>query len=160
MFIKDFVLWDGSGATNNTFLGSVVCRRLKPNSDVTLGGWVPSTGVSGFPLLAKDAVNDATYMSADDAPPAAMEYGFTNLPPDITSVRGLVMVGRMRKIDGGDGNVQMSLISNGNVGSGADRPITTIFTYWYDISQLDPDTGLPWTPFAVDNMTGRVDRTT
>lgn len=102
---------------------------------------------------------DLSYMSANSTPPAAMEYGFDNLPADVTSVRGLLVVGRMRKVDGGDGNVQMSLISNGDVGNGANRPITTTFSYWYDVSQLDPDTGLPWTPLAVNNMTGRINRT-
>lgn len=284
--LKDMVIWDGSGATNNTFFGTVSCRRIVPDSDVTLGGWLTSGGTTGYDLLADErpanvftasgnldpdgtenirinntyyrptvgsvdagapagtsanpwlvalgvdaaaslvnlfnAINgtgtpgvtystaltahptvtakgysatqilitsndgvttsyvcsetmanaswasgtmsligpqDLSYLSADDTPPAAMEYGFENLPPDITSVRGLVMVGRMRKVDGGDGNVQMSLLSNGDAFNGTDRPLTTTMTYFFDISQLDPDTGLPWTPLAVDNMTGRVNRT-
>lgn len=286
VYVKDLVIWDDSGATNNNFFGTVSCRRITPDADTTLGGWVPSAGSTGYDLLADTspaniftasaqldsdgteniridntyyrpvtgsvdagspagtsanpwlfalgvdaaeslqnffaAINDTgtpgttystgltahptvtakgvdatkvlitsndgitatytcsetmanaawasstmslvgpqdlSYLSADDSPPAAMEFGFQNLPPDITSVRGLVMVGRMRKIDGGDGNVQMSLISNAAAANGADRPLTTTPTYWFDISQLDPDTGLPWSPFAVDNMTGRVNRT-
>lgn len=286
LILKDMVIWDGSGATNNNFFGTVSCRRIVPDSDVTLGGWLPSGGTTGYDLLADkrpanvftatgnldpdgteniridntyyrptvgsvdagapagtsanpwlfalgvdaaasianffNAINgtgtpgttystaltphptvtakgfsptqliitsndgatntyvctetmanaswasgtmkvvgpqDLSYLSADDTPPAAMEFGFENLPPDITSVRGLVVVGRMRKVDGGDGNVQMSLISNGDAFDGVDRPLTTTMTYYFDVSQLDPDTGLPWSPFAVDNMTGRVNRT-
>lgn len=284
--VKDMVIWDSSGATNNNFFGTVSCRRIVPDADVTLGGWLTSGGTTGYDLLADvrpaniftasgnldpdgaeniridntyyrptagsvdagapagtsanpwlvalgvdaaasienlfEAINgvgtpgatystaltphptvtakgysatqilitsndgvtttyvcsetmanaawssgtmsligpqDLSYLSADDTPPAAMEYGFQNLPPDITSVRGLIMVGRMRKVDGGDGNVQMSLISNAVADDGADRPLTTTMSYYFDVSQLDPDTGLPWSPFAVDNMTGRVNRT-
>lgn len=286
IYVKDLIIWDDSGATDNTFFGTVSCIRLTPNSDITLGGWTLSGGTTGYDLLADtrpanvftatgqldpdgtefiridniyyrpttgsvdagspagtsanpwrvalgvdaaasllnlfQAINgtgtpgttystaltvhptvtgkgysatqllitsndgvtktyecdesmaqaswasssmtligpqDLSYMSADDTPPAAMEFGFTDLPPDVTSVRGLVVVGRMKKIDGGDGNVQMSLISNGSAFDGADRPLTTTDTYWYDISQLDPDTGLPWSPLAVNNMTGRINRT-
>lgn len=286
MYVKHLIIWDDTGATDNNFFGTVSTIRLRPNSDITLGGWATSAGTTGYDLLADtapanvftatgqltpdasnniridntyyrpttgsvdagapagtsanpwlvalgadaaesienlfNAINatgvagttystaltvhptvsakgfsatqvlitsndgmtktyvctetmanaswgsstmgligpqDLSYMSADDTPPAAMEFGFDDLPPDITSVRGLVVVGRMKKIDGGDGNVQMSLISNGAAFDGADRPLTTADTYWFDISQLDPDTGLPWSPLAVNNMTGRVNRT-
>lgn len=158
-YMKDFVIWDDSGTRNNDFMGTVICRRFKPNSDVTLGGWTLSTGASGFALLAKDAVDDATYLSADDTPPAPMQYGMENLPPDVTSVRAIVSVVRGRKIDGGDANLQVSLISNGDLDNGADRPITTAFTYYFDVSELSPDTAAPWTPVEFDAMTTQVNRT-
>lgn len=158
-YMKDFIIRDDSGATNNTWLGTVQCIRRKPTADVTLGGWLPSTGSTGFDLLAKDAVNDTTYLSGDDTPPAAMQYQLADLPADTTSVRGLVTVVRARKVDGGDANIQVSMISNGDVGSGADRPITTAFTYYYDVNQISPDTGLPWTPEEFNDSTSEIDRT-
>lgn len=160
MGVKDLVIWDDTGTQNNDFMGTVICRRFKPNADVTLGDWVPSTGAVGFSLLAKDAPNDATYLSADDSAPAAMQYGVENLPIDVTSVRGIIAVVRARKIDGGDANLQTALISNGDTDNGADRPITTTFTYYFDISELSPDTAAPWTPVEFDAMTASVDRTT
>lgn len=157
--VKDLVIWDDTGTQNNDFVGAVVCRRFKPNADVSLGGWVPSTGSSGVPLLAKDAPNDATYLSAATPPPALMEYGVENLPIEVTSVRAIVTVVRARKIDGGDGNLQTALISGGDADDGADRPITPTFAYWFDISELSPDTAAPWTPVEFDAMTATVDRT-
>jgi hypothetical protein len=157
--VKDLVIWDSSGSRNNTFAGSVVVRRKAPNSDITLGGWVPSTGSTGVPLLAKTTPNDATYLSADDTPPAPMSYTLENLPDDVTSVRGIVSVVRARKIDGGDANLQVSLLSGGDADPGADRPITTTFTYWYDISETDPDTGNAWTPSSFDAADVKIDRT-
>lgn len=157
--IKDAVYWDGTGTENNDVLGTVIVGRLKPTSDVTLGGWLPSTGSTGFDLLAKDAPNDTTYLSADDTPPAQMEYHFEDLPPDVTSVKAVLTVGRMRKIDGGDANVQMSLISNGDTDLGADRPVTSAFSYWFDVSELSPDTAAPWNPIELNNTTAAIDRT-
>lgn len=159
LYVKDLVLWDGSGTRNNDFMGTVICRRFKPNADVTLGGWTLSTGASGFALLAKDAVDDTTYAIADDTPPAPMQFGMENLPPDVTSVRAVIPVIRARKIDGGDANLQTALISAGDFDNGADRPITTAFTYYYDVSELSPDTAAPWTPVEFDAMTTQVDRT-
>lgn len=159
LYFKDLVVWDDTGATNNNFFGTVQCLRRKPVEDVTLGGWVPSTGLTGYDLLAKDAVNDSTYLSGDDAPPAAMEYELEDLPLDTTSVRGIVTVVRARKVDGGDANLQVSMLSNGQADSGADRPITTAYAYYFDISQLNPDTGLPWTPQEFDDATSEIDRT-
>lgn len=157
--VKDMVIWDSSGSRNNTFAGSVVVRRKPPAADVTLGGWIPSTGTTGVPLLAKTAVNDSTYLSADDTPPAAMRYTLENLPAEVTSVRGIISVVRARKIDGGDANLQTTLFSGVSSDPGVDRPITTTFTYWYDISETDPATGNAWTPTSFDAAEIEIDRT-
>jgi hypothetical protein len=159
MYFKDYGIWDSTGTENNTVAGTVIVSRRKPNADVTLGGWLPSTGSTGYNLLAKDAVDDATYLSADDTPPAAMQYTFTDIDSDVTSIRAIMSVARMRKTDGGDGNVQMSLISDSTPDAGADRPITSAFAWWYDISEISPDTTDPWTPTEFNDVVGEVDRT-
>lgn len=161
MYMKDYGVWDENGTENNTVQGTVLVGRIKPDADVTLGDWVPSTGSTGYNLLAKDAVDDTTYLSGDDAPPAAMQFNFEAIDPDATSVRAVMSVGRMRKIDGGDATVQMSVSPNGtDWDDGADRPITSAFTYWYDISEVSPDTTDPWTPTELNNIVGQVNRTT
>lgn len=159
-WIKDFVIWDDSGTQNNDVMGTVIVRRLEPLADVTLGGWDPSTGTTGVPLLAKTGVNDATYLSADDTPPAAMKFTLEDLPADVTSVRALITVARARKVDGGDANLQIALSPNDiNWDNGADRPITTAFSYYFDVSELDPLTSAPWTPLSVNDAIIRADRT-
>lgn len=160
VWFKDLIIWDSTGTQNNTVMGTVIVRRLQPDSDDTLGGWSPSTGSTGFNLLAKDTPDDSTFLSADDTPPSPMIFNVDNLPPDITSVRALLPVVRMRKIDGGDANVQNALSPDGtNWDSGADRPITSAFSYYFDVSELDPATGFAWNPIAVDDVLLRIDRT-
>jgi hypothetical protein len=159
MYIKDLVVWNTAGAYNNDFLGSVFVVNLVPDGDVALN-WAPSTGSTGWNLLDNSPPLDATqYISADNTPPDAYVCTLTNLPPDITSVRGVMTVQRSRKIDGGDGNLQVSVISGSDEQAGADRPVTTAFTYWFDIFEEDPATGAPWTPTAVDAMNLKIDRT-
>lgn len=158
-YIKDLVIWNLNGSVNNTFFGTVFVTPITPTSDTSLN-WTPSTGSTGFNLIDETPPNDDTdYISAADPPPAAAQFGMSNLPADVTSVRALMTMVRARKTDGGDGNLQVSLISNGATGNGANRAITSAYTYWYDIFETDPATASTWTPTAVDAVTLKINRT-
>lgn len=158
-YYKDLVIWDGSGVQNNDFLGSVIVLNLAPAADVALN-WNLVGGASGFSILDNVPPNDAQYIEAINPPPAAYVCDLADLPPDVTSVKALMTVVRAQKSDGGDGTLQVSLLSGGDTDLGADRSITTTMTYWRDISELDPDTAAPWTPAAVDAAQMQIDRTT
>tara|TARA_B100000678_G_scaffold289414_1_gene299912 strand:- start:12356 stop:13384 length:1029 start_codon:yes stop_codon:yes gene_type:complete len=158
IFYKDFVIWDGQGSENNDFFGNVQVYMLDLVSDIVMP-WTPSTGTTGWNLLDESPANDADYISADDTPPAACQFGLSDLPEDVTSIRGIKTFIRARKTDGGDGNLQVSMNSDGTDGNGNDRPITTIYTYWTDVFPLDPATDLPWTRFAVNEASIKVSRT-
>ena len=160
VYVKDFVVWDSTGSQNNTLAGTVVVRTLLPDGDQTLGGWTTSTGLTGFDLINETSPNDSDYIQAGDPPPAASEFTLEDLPPDITSVRAVLPVVRARKTDGGDGRIQSAVTADGvNYDSGADRPVTTAFTYYFDVSEIDPADSNPWTPIDVDAMRLRIDRT-
>lgn len=156
-FVKDVVFWDTTGSQNNDFLGSVAVYALRPESDNSFN-WTASSGSTGFNLINEAPPVDAGFISASDALPAASTFNLENLPPDIVSVKGLIPVARARKIDGGDGNLQMGLVGT-LTDLGADKPITTAFTYHWDVSELSPDTGAPWTPVEVDAVKLQVNRT-
>jgi len=159
-FLKDFCIGNGAGSVNNGHPGTVIVNDLLPNADVTLGGWTTSTGSTGFNLLNEVPPDDARFISADDSPPAPSEFQFTDLPADVTSVRALISIVRARKVDGGDGNLQVSLSPNGtNYSVGADRPITSAATYWFDVSEASPATSGNWTPGEVDSVRMRINRT-
>lgn len=158
-YVKDLAIWDSAGSVNNDFLGSIQVHELTTNSDTSFN-WAASTGTTGYNLLDEAPPNDDTdYIYAVDPAPAASTFGLTNLPADVTSVKGIYTVVRSRKTDGGDGNLQVGLISNGDTGLGLDRPITTAYTYWADMFELDPDTSTSWSPSAVDAVTLQLNRT-
>lgn len=159
-YMKDICWWNGLGTENNDFLGSVQCLNLLPNSDVDLGDWVPITGTQAYPILDNNPPDDAIYLSADVAAvDAPMVVGLTDLPADVSSVRGIVTFVRAEKNDGGDGNIQVSVISGAMTGDGEDRPITAAPIYWKDVFELDPNTSAPWTPGAVDLAELQINRT-
>jgi hypothetical protein len=157
-YAKDLLVWDGAGSVDNDFFGSVSIYALLTDADISLN-WTPSTGSTGWDLLDESPPNDADYISAPDPAPAAAVMSLTNLPADVTSVRGLISFVRAAKTDGGDGDLQVSLTSGANTDAGADRPMTTAFTYWKDVSEVNPGTGVFWTPTEVDAMDIEFDRT-
>lgn len=156
---KDYVVADGSGSQNNTFLGSVLVTALTTTSDVLLN-WTPSTGSTGFPILADIPPDDTKYISGDIAH-INLQYkgGLSDLPTTVTSVKGLITFVRAAKADGGDGSLQNGIISGASTGLGANRPITTAQTYWQDVFELNPATSAAWTVAAVNAANIQINRT-
>lgn len=157
-FYKDLALWDGTGTYNHDFLGSVVAYDLLTDSDVTLGGWT-STDANGWSVLDNNPPDPAHYLAAAYPVPTACEFTFTDLPANITSVKGLITRVRAAKVDGGDGNLQVSVKHSGFAQTGANRPITVAQTYYQDVFEVDPSTSAPWVPLGVAAMTATLDRT-
>lgn len=159
-YIKDLVCYNGSGAHNNNILGTVSVVGMTPDSDVSLG-WTPSTGTTGWDLINGSPPADGDdYITAPYPAPPPSTFTLTDLPINITSVRAMITQLRARKVDGGDGNLQASLISTGgDTVNGSDRPITTAFSYYEDVFETDPHTGNSWTPSAADNADLKINRT-
>jgi len=165
---------NASGVAGTDYSTAVVANPFIGASgvDATRLGVVALDGVTLYPVFETGAntawaaaalyvgENDVSLITAITPPPAAYVCELSNLPPDITSVRGLMSIVRAMKSDGGDGTLQVSLISAGDVDLGADRAITVAQTYYTDISELSPDTGNPWTPLEVDSAQMQINRTT
>lgn len=158
-YFKDFCIWDGSGARNNNFLGSRTVKRLHPTGDAVFP-WGTSSGVTGWNLINADApLDDASYIFADATPPAASLFNLEDLPVTVTSVAFVMPIHRSRKTDGGDGNIQTGLKSSATTGVGANRPITTAYTYWTDIFDSDPNGAAAWSVAAVNALQLQLNRT-
>jgi hypothetical protein len=159
--IKDVALWNGAGSVNNDFIGPCAVYRLPVDADVS-SGWSRSSGTTDYELLDETPPDDASYIFAGEGPiPAPSIMEFADLSPDVVAVRGIMTMVRARKTDGGDGKLQVSLTPNAGTDwdDGADRAITTAFTYWSDISELSPDTGTQWTPVEVNAAQVKLNRT-
>nr|GAT42386.1 predicted protein [Mycena chlorophos] len=164
-FYKDVVIWNGEGTQNNDFLGSVIVASLIPNADMDFT-WTPTPAESdGFAILATAPPQDATvFLDAPNPAPAPYTCALTGLDGDVTSVKALMTVVRASKTDGGDGSLQVGIISSPldapATTLGTDRPITVAPTYWRDIHELDPKTAAPWLPSAVGIINLQLNRTT
>lgn len=159
MYMKDMVWWNADGSENNDFVGTQRVINLTPTADVTLGDWTPSSGSTGYDILDNNPPSNVAYLEAGIADTTPMVFEMSDLPPDISSVAAVLTFVRAAKTDGGDGNLQVGVISDGTPGLGTDRPITAAQLYWKDIFEVDPDTAASWTPGAVDDAQIQIDRT-
>lgn len=159
-YFKDVVFWDGSGTLNNDFLGSVVVYSLLPNADTTLGGWTLTGGSSGFSILdTTPPQDDVKYIGAAFPLPAASQFALGDLPANVTSIKAIMPMVRAKKLDGGDGNLQQSVVSGSATGAGANRPITAAYTYWRDVFETDPSTTAAWTVSGTNAVQLKLNRT-
>ncbi len=157
-YIKDLVIWDTNGSQNNDFIGDCRVITLLPDTDVSLN-WSCSTGTDGGNLIDETDPNDADYIYAASPPPSAFVSELTNLPVDVTTVKALLPFVRMLKTDGGTAAVQTSLVSSAVDDNGADNAITVAATTYYDVSELDPNTGTAWTPTTTNAARLKINRT-
>jgi hypothetical protein len=159
-YIKDFVIWDGTGNQNNDFLGTVSTLYLPVTADVS-NGWTIVGASSVTAAISPTTPEDTTrYISAGTGPiPSAAIVDIAQLPSNVTSVLGLMAVSRAGKSDSGSGSYTMSMVSSGSISVGATHPLPTAFTYRFDVFELDPKTGVAWTVASVDAVELKIDRT-
>lgn len=157
-YMKSLTVWDTTGTYNNNFMGTVNIIGCPVVADSSNAGWVPSTGASVAGVLDEVVPDDADYASAAAAA-ADVQMSLANLPADVTSVRGVITIVRAKKTDGGDAKLQVSLKSVAAYDLGADHSITPSETYWWDVSEQDPNTVSPWTPGTFNDALLRLVRT-
>lgn len=160
MYIKDVVYWDTSGSLNNDFMGSVFVYSMRPDSDVS-GTWTITGGAgSAWASINETSPDDDTkYISSPFPAATAQICTLTDLPIDATTVKGMIAFVRSKKSDGGDGNLQVSMVSGASTGNGVDRPLTVAYTYWTDVFETDPATGAAWTVAAANAAKIKFNRT-
>lgn len=134
---------DGSGVGTN-YIGELQCMYLPPNADTAEADWTPSTGVSEYAMIDETTPNDADYVSSTTVGDLS-EYALTDLPPEITYVRGLQVIGRMSKSDAGSARTKFGMKSVAATTDAAERPLTTEATYWWDFINVDPNSSARWT---------------
>lgn len=157
LYMKDMVVWDDLGTYNHDFLGSVSVLTLAMVSDSSNAGWA-STAATLYEALDEVVPDDADYISAAAAA-AIAKLGIEDLPADITSVKAVQTMIRAVKTDGGDAKLKVGLQSVASIDYGTEHSISTTTTYWWDISEEDPNTVSPWTPGTMDDALLVINRT-
>lgn len=155
----DWVMWDGSGTINNSFLGDRRCSVSFPNTDTALEQWTPNTGVDSWAILDNNPANDAQFVEAT-AVGNISEFGTTPIPINSNDVAGIVILGRAAKLDAGTATFRLGINSAGNVINSAPiapnvAPSFNIFGY---VVERNPNGNIPWTRTAADAALPRITR--
>lgn len=145
IYYDDLTFWDTTGPRNNTFLGpqKVVLNML--DADTEVADWTVVGAASGRAAISEVPPNaDTSYITADLAG-ATSEFTVQPLDENVVGVTGIYLPTMMRQSQPGVTWVQQGMVTDGAFGAGIDRPITEAYTYWGDVIEVNPSTGLPYT---------------
>ncbi len=141
------------------FRGDTQWLDVIPNADTAETDWTRNTGSNDYDMISDTAPDaDTTYIEAT-TPGDRSDFELSAVPGTASTIVAVVTKPMMRKTDAGTCNVQVSLMSGGVQVAGADRPMTEAYTYYRDIFETDPNTGVAWTPSAVNAVNLRLDKT-
>lgn len=170
--IDDIVLWAVTGVmgeANTDFIGDRKVYTLFPDADTSVADYTAVGAADGFNCINDvhtdsdgNVDDDSSYIRFDSpvgSVPDLGDFTFTNLPAEVVVVTAIETYVRSKKTDAGTADQQVSLLAEGDVADGADRPITTAYTYWMDIFELNPHTGSPFLPSEVNAAGLRIART-
>lgn len=148
---------DGVTGVATNYIGELQCMYLPPNADTAEDDWVPSSGSDAYAMVDEVSPNDADYISSSTATDLT-ELALTDLPVEITYVRGLQLLGRMSKSDSGAAMVQFGMKSVAATDDEAERPVTTSPTYYWDFMNVDPNSSARWTRASLNAAWFRLTR--
>lgn len=160
-FLADIVAWDDAGTTTNDFIGDQRVFTRRPDDDTVVTDWYPDTLPNSRFSRIDDASpdEDTSYIWAENALDVS-EFAHEAVPAGVSSISFVQMEWMLRKTDSGGCSVQPALVSGVDVTDGTDHALTTGYTYYHDLIELDPATGAPFTREGLDATLLRVTRTT
>lgn len=142
----DFYVCDGTGGSNNDFLGDCRVQMLLPNGDGNSSQWVGSDGNStNNSLLVDEGTpnNDTDYVTSGTVSDKDT-YAFGNLASTAGTVAGVQVNVYARKDDAGTRKiVTVARVSATEVDS-ADISVTTSYLGYVDLRETKPGGGA-WT---------------
>lgn len=147
---------DGSGKATG-YIGELQVMYLPPNGDGVETDWVRSSGAADYEMVDEVNPNDNDYIYSATAGDLS-EFDLTDLPEDITYIRGLQLLGRMSKADSGACMIKFGMNSDGSTADSAEFPITVEATYWWKFQNVDPDSSSRWTRASLNAAKFRLTR--
>lgn len=144
--IDDTYLNDNTGSINNSFLGNVRAKYMALVGDAspiqwTIGGSSPAA--TNWQSASNPNMNDTSYVYTS----TIGHQDLYSIDPNLNTplVHGLEVCGAYRQDDATQRFVENAIESNGVLVTGDTWAINQSYTFYYDVYELNPDTGLQFT---------------
>lgn len=158
MYWDNFYIWDGTGSVNNDFVGECVVETLFPNADTADADWTKSSGSDGYNLINDVPANISNYIEAANVGDESI-FECTNLSTTAYSIKGVMAAVNAQKTTAGASTIEIGVETNNVQSMSAGQALTQgSLTYRNHVVQLNPDTGVAWTPSEVNAIQVVVDR--
>lgn len=140
----DFYVCDTSGAQNNDFLGDIRVQYIAPTGAGATTQFTPSTGANWQNVDDAAPDGDTTYNS--DATPGDIDtYAMSNLVSTAGSVKAVQTLISARKDDAGVRTIAPVVRHGGVDYPGTNVNIGNTYTFYREVMELNPGTGVAWT---------------
>ncbi|WP_160809574.1 hypothetical protein [Nitrosomonas sp. HPC101] len=148
----DIYILDTTGATNNDFLGDVRIDAIYPSADGNYAEWTPSTGSDHYALVDDATPNTTDYVS--DSTVGNKDSFVMGNPPAMAGqlIYGVKVKAMANKDDAGARDLKVGVRSGTTDDLSAAQALSTSWRYYSNIYEVDPATGLAWTPGTVDAL--------
>ena len=155
----DIVLWSGSGAAPNAFIGESRIDTLRPNADGGALGWTASAG-SQYQCVddvAGSHNNDTDYISATTATTKS-RFAMSNLPGTATTVHAVQVRGRARVTASQAKTLRGYINSSATEANGTTRGLQgTYGVHRLGMFTTNPNGGGAWTDTTVNAVQAGVE---
>lgn len=156
----DAVWYQPTGSENNDFLGDIQVLTVDMTADAASTGFVRNTGSNDFSCISDAAPDgDTTYVQAATSG-LASEYSMGNLPANVSEVVGVVFRNMAKKTEAGTSGLKTGLVSAltspATTSMGAEKTMTTDYTYGTTVFDTDPATGAVFTPAGFNAARARI----
>lgn len=140
----NFVIYSETGNAPNARTPETVCYSDIPNGAGASSAWTPSAGSNYQNVDEAPADNDTTYNSAASAPLDDL-YAYPSPVPASAVVYAVACECDARRDDAGTNTVDLLCRAGGTTqASGTPYNLTSSYTRFKRVWDLDPSTGLPW----------------
>jgi hypothetical protein len=144
---------DGSGSVNNDFLGLCnVVGLLLPTTDSSVA-WTTSSGSTHYSLVNENPPNDDTSWVSSATSGQTDLYGYTQVAYGAATIIGVQLVAACRVTDTNTYNLLMPVYSGTQSDGTAQTVSITTYSDFRRIIETDPNTGVAWTPTALNAAT-------
>lgn len=145
--IDDLYICDGSGSTNNDFLG-----------DQRVDCYFPNGNGNSSQLLGSDGNSTDNYLLVDDSSPNGDTdyvqsatsgqkdtYAISNMMHTPATIAGVQVCMSSKKDDAGTRSICSVVRSGGSDTDGTTQALSTTYNYYLQIIEQDPNTSTAWT---------------
>jgi len=158
-FADDIFTWTPDIATGVVdFVGDKRVGMLELTADTAQADWTPYGTASGWDALTEvPSDDDGSYIQSSTAGDIS-EFAIADLPSTLNTITAVQTCVKQRKNVPGTCTTRVSLNSASVLSDGADYPLTSNWTYYMDVHETDPNTGVAWTKSGLDAALLRLTR--
>jgi hypothetical protein len=145
----DLYVMDDTGSVANTWLGDCRVNTLAPTSDSAVQ-FTRSTGASNYLTLDEGRHNSDTDYVESATVGHIDKYGYADLAAAVATVYGLQVITWAKKTDATARTMRNKLYSGATTTDGSSYALLTTYAPFAQLTTLNPDGSVQWTPTTVN----------